>query len=885
MNLSQITAKYLKGQKKHTIMSVIAITVSVAFMTVLLCALSVYRASSLNIAKNKNGTYHIVFNTLNKEQLLSIRNMDIFSETEIYGVSSYLSTVNLDMDKMKELDATQEYLVRQGNLVNDVFLRMDADKVTMLPDAMKTCTEGRMPTADGEIVIANSSAYMWGYPQIGQTVTATVVSCKYKEGNGIESDLVPQILSDTFDITNAVEVSFTVTGFTEKSNVVCYNDTRLRSSTTSYDHLLARFSDDANDYYFDMDKAFHNVGLEIDDFDYGMNQELLNAENRGVKAHFSTALFFAVMYLFLLFIMFCARLVIDDSFEISAKERIKQFGLLKAVGASRKQIFKMLCIEAGMLAAPGVAAGLVLGLALAYLIFSLLRGIVLSSSLDLGYDLAEMLSFDIRAYVFVTAIILGFLWVLVSAVATGMRSIRSTPVEALHAARHSEKIKVPKKPSSMERGGSFIGAYSSLSIKRNTKRYVITIVSMVLSIVMFTGFSYILELLKEKIDIDYAPEKAPHDYIINYVGYYPYEALAFQNDLIDSGLFKNAQCYTTIALYNDDISAFGANDSGDYGVMNIAPVTKETFDSFIKPNVSITYEELNEKNAMLICSARFDEEGNYNGELFTQAPDKITGTPFAANLMHFFENDMTVNVAGLYATDNVVYQSSGTRIAAVMTEPAFYAIFDSLDQRDTYTFAEIEDNKIVDYYYQRSLFADSTGNLEEERLYLNRNFYEKYTDVAGQRANRTAILNMAALLGYFIIGIIALIAVINIVNIISANVLNRTSELSMLRACGMSDKQLHKLLFVESIKYAGIAGIISLILTEAIIFITRMPFTYQIHDLYFEDIGVEFSFLPPLKYLCIAVLFAFAVAALASYFPARRTIKQSIVENIRNMES
>ena len=53
--------------------------------------------------------------------------MDIFSETEIYGVSSYLSTVNLDMDKMKELDATQEYLVRQGNLVNDVFLRMDAD--------------------------------------------------------------------------------------------------------------------------------------------------------------------------------------------------------------------------------------------------------------------------------------------------------------------------------------------------------------------------------------------------------------------------------------------------------------------------------------------------------------------------------------------------------------------------------------------------------------------------------------------------------------------------------------------------------------------------------------------------------------------------------------
>ena len=79
----------------------------------------------------------------------------------------------------------------------------------------------------------------------------------------------------------------------------------------------------------------------------------------------------------------------------------------------------------------------------------------------------------------------------------------------------------------------------------------------------------ILELLKEKIDIDYAPEKAPHDYIINYVGYYPYEALAFQNDLIDSGLFKNAQCYTTIAL-------FGTEYTGHSDTIIIAAIDNDT---------------------------------------------------------------------------------------------------------------------------------------------------------------------------------------------------------------------------------------------------------------------------------------------------------------------
>ena len=65
----------------------------------------------------------------------------------------------------------------------------------------------------------------------------------------------------------------------------------------------------------------------------------------------------------------------------------------------------------------------------------------------------------------------------------------------------------------------------------------------------------------------------------------------------------------------------------------------------------------------------------------------------------------------------------------------------------------------------------------------------------------------------------------------------------------------------------------------------RMPFTAAIHDLYFDDIGITFTYLPTVKYLVISVAAAFIVAALASLLPARRTINSPIVENIRNMES
>ena len=91
MKLNEIVLRYLKGQKKHTVLTVLAIIVSVAFMTIILSAVSVYRAASLNISRETNGTYHIVFNGLNKQQLIDIRSMDIFEKISKLLISSVLS--------------------------------------------------------------------------------------------------------------------------------------------------------------------------------------------------------------------------------------------------------------------------------------------------------------------------------------------------------------------------------------------------------------------------------------------------------------------------------------------------------------------------------------------------------------------------------------------------------------------------------------------------------------------------------------------------------------------------------------------------------------------------------------------------------------------------
>lgn len=887
MKLREISLRYLRGQKKHTIMTIIAIITATAFMTVMLAAVSIYRAASLNVCRETNGTYHVVFNGLDKDQLMSVRNMDIFEETQIYSISSYTSSTDVDYGQMKEENASIEYLVLNGSPVDDVFLRFKAGELTMLPSKMNSVFEGRLPEKDGEIVLSAQSAYLWGYPEIGDTVTAQLVTCMAKSDEPQSADGVPAVLSDAFDITDVSEISFTVVGFSEGSNIVDYSDTRLKSYSYLTDNLLARFSDRTNDLYWDMDHAFNAAGYEIDDFSYGINQELLDLEGKGVTAKFSQAVFFGVVYLVILFLMFCVRMVIDNSFELSSRERIQQFGLLKAVGASGKQVFSMIVWEAVYLAIPGVILGILLGTACAGGLFSVVKNLPYLADSSIDYNMRDMLIFELRPYVFISSAVIGVLWVVVSAVSTGMRSIKSSPVEAMNAAGKSDKVRIPKHPSGLEKGRSFIGAYSSLSIKRNKKRYIITMVSMIMSIVLFTAFSYGAELANDKITKEFEENRAPADFTVSSYYLTPTDIDEAVQKMSGTGYFENIQydCFVKFLLNNEALNIPEDSEAYENGiVMRVHPVNRDTFEKHISSD-GVTFDELEQADAILIDPIMKDRSGS---ELYRFAdgstlPNDFTSSPFIDNIMTFLD-PVTVNIAGTYTSDIRTYYSCDGFGTAVMAESTYEKLVTYLGIDSSSAVTEYDGGEYV--VFARTIYADAVSGMEKKaRNYLNRSFFNSYTDNAADMAKALSDLEIVKVVGYFAVLIISLIAAVNIVNIISSNVMGRTSEFSMLRACGMSDKQLHKLILSESLIYAALASFSSLLVTEAAVFIIQIPFKTHFHDLDMDDLGFTMSAAAPLKYIIIAAAVSFIVAAAASYIPERRIIKSPIVENIRNSEN
>lgn len=889
MKLREISLRYLRGQKKHTIMTIIAIITATAFMTVMLAAVSVWRAASLNICRETNGTYHVVFNGLDKDRLVSVRSMDIFEKTQIYSVSSYTSSTDVDYGQMQSEDARIEYLILNGTPVDDVFLRFKAGELTMLPSNMNSVFEGRLPEKDGEIVLSAQSSYMWGFPEIGDTVTAELITCKAKTGSSQAFENVPEYLSEAFDIEDVSEISFTVVGFSEGSNIVDYSDTRLRSYSYLTDNVVARFSDKANDLYWDMDHAFKAAGYEIDDFSYGMNQELLDLEGKGVTAKFSQAVFFALVYLVVIFLMFCVRMVIDNSFELSSKERIKQFGLLKAVGASGKQVFAMVVWEAVFLAVPGVIIGILLGTGCAAGLFGIVKNLPYLDDSSTAFNMRDMLVFEIRPYVFISSALIGILWVVVSAVSTGMRSIRSSPVDAMNSAGKNEKIRIPGHPSGLEKGRGFIGAYSSLSIKRNRKRYIITMVSMVMSIVLFSAFSYGAELANDKITKEFEETRVPSDFSIQVYSLSPEDIHGNTQKMLSTGYFENVQydCVLKFYMNNETLNILPGTEAYESGglPLGIHPINRETFEKYITADSGITYDELEQSGAVLIDPVMKDKSGKelYRFASKDNLPESLTSAPFIDSMV-FFLDPVTIKTAGTFSTDLRTYFSCGGMCMAIMAEAPYEQLVSEIGIDSSS--AQIEYDSGTYTLFARTIYADAVeGKETEARNFLNRNCYNSFTDNAADMSKAVSNLGIVKTVGYFAVLIIALIAAVNIVNIISANVLGRTSELAMLRACGMSDKQLHKLILSESLIYAALASFSSLLVVEAAVLVIQIPFKSHFHDLDMEDLGLTLSAAAPLKYILIAAAVAFVIAAAASFVPARRIIKTPIVENIRNTEN
>lgn len=190
--------------------------------------------------------------------------------------------------------------------------------------------------------------------------------------------------------------------------------------------------------------------------------------------------------------------LIYNSFSISVSERTRQFGILKSVGATKKQIRGSVLYEALLLAAVGIPAGLLVGCAGIGITLYCLRDAFASMTVS-GVETQMKLVLNPAALLIAALVCLAT--TLISSAIPARRAIRVSPIDSI---RQTDDVKLSarevKTGPLTKKFFGFEGMMAAKNFKRNRKRYRSTVVSLFLSVMLFISASSFCSYLTRTVE-------------------------------------------------------------------------------------------------------------------------------------------------------------------------------------------------------------------------------------------------------------------------------------------------------------------------------------------------------------------------------------------------
>ena len=189
-------------------------------------------------------------------------------------------------------------------------------------------------------------------------------------------------------------------------------------------------------------------------------------------------------------IMFGSISLIYNAFSISVSERTKQFGLLSSVGATKKQLRKMVLYEAVVVSSVGIPLGVLSGIAG----IGVTLKIIGDKFKAFGFPMDMKLS--VSGISIVIAVIVALVTVLLSAWIPSKRAMRVSAVEAIRQNMDIlAKSKDVKTSKLVYKLFGLPGMLANKHYKRSKKKYRATVVSLFMSILLFVSASAFTDYL------------------------------------------------------------------------------------------------------------------------------------------------------------------------------------------------------------------------------------------------------------------------------------------------------------------------------------------------------------------------------------------------------
>lgn len=514
----------------------------------------------------------------------------------------------------------------------------------------------------------------------------------------------------------------------------------------------------------------------------------------------------------LLLIILTGYLIIYNIFQISVIRDIQYYGLLKTIGATGRQIKKIIRRQALLLGILGIPAGLVCG----YLIGRAMMPKMMAMTSYVGNEV----SVSMHPLIFIGSAVFTLLTVWISTGKPARIAAKVSPVEAVRYTEHAGGKKKGKKSTD----GGKLPKMALSNLGRNKKRTVLVIFSLSLAIVLLNSVftvthSFDLDTyLKRFVSTDFQVANANYFNVMS--GYYGSSEDTIQEENLTESFVEYCQSldgyqdggrlYMTqnMGLRKDSWEApasFPRTADGQPGeefggeVMELNELDEENWlvsfygmDDFFYSVIEVykgesDLETLKEKmdtgKYMLVSVPTDDYDQIQQDGIVHQPGDKVMLTCADGQTREF--EVLALIKDNSYALTNRSYMTPffyyvPSRVFKEMASDEYLMCF-------SFNADDDKEEEIADELEAYTTQVEPTMDFESKGYWL-----EQFDGLIG----------LFTLIGGVLSLVIGLIGILNFVNSILTGIVTRQGEFAMLEAIGMTKRQLRKMLILEGLYYA-----------------------------------------------------------------------------------
>ncbi len=867
-----ITYRYLKGQKNRTLLTLLGIILSVALISAVGTIAVSFRDALIIDAIRDNGSYHAIFKEISREQIDKLMNHVEVSEAGISGLEGSARVVETTDEERQEYGWDIPYRYLEIN-------SYDTKALEMLPSNLK---EGRFPKTSDEIVIEYWMAnYFKEKVKIGDRIKLTIGDRSFKDELDEEGELLNR--EETFE--NIREKEYTVVGFTEprylwKGNLETKAITKFdNNSTLGINNNVYIQISNLKDAKNKIENVARDIGVDIENVNY--NENLLRLHGQSIDDDINKFLISISTFIISLIVISTVA-VIYNAFNISVLERISQFGLLRSIGATPKQIRGIVLKEAMLLSIIGIPIGLFSG------VFAMKVVLYIIGLLKADIPVFSDMEITISKTVFIISTIIGLVTVFLSAIGPAKRAGKVSPLEAIRNTGDLKKESFKKVKSSLivRRILGVEGEIAYKNLRRNRKRFLITVFSMVISISLFITFSSFSDFM---FKVGIVNNKDMGDFAIrgdmegkgeeiyaqlkdlkDVKRIYKVQSIGGQG-LIDENKISKKMIEMEPYMFEDKKD--GLTEVNNVEVITIGDENFDVLKNLLKEG-NLDIEKLNEEDGVLVINNTYAYNDKTGGSVLMEGYKLTPGDELLYFPYHLDQEGEDMQYAKLKVTGILekgildFNYNLNSSINVITTEK----VWNKLSR------GEYEDSKYTDLkesYMEMYIEMIKDGDIENIRSYLEETKEEisdfHYIDYAQSAKDDRIMGIIMSIFLYGFVAIITLISSINIINTISTNIILRTKEIAMIKAVGMNESRIKRMVALESLFYGIYAAIFGGVIGTGLTYIMfKIVFDFR-----------PFEWIIPWKNIGIACIGATIIALLSGAYPLRRINDKIIVESMK----